>query len=195
MYIYLLRHGESTSDIEDRYGGDYDDHLTEKGLEESKQLAEKLVNKGIEIIYASPRIRALETADILRERLDCKHEVIQDLRERNSYGVLTGMVKAEAKEKYPDLVEAVKFYGNTIEGAEKYEEFTNRIKKVFEHLTSGPEQTIAIVTHGGPIRCFFREVLKLGEIETLGDCAIINLEKDGDYKIKYVEGILSEARI
>ena len=33
MLIYLARHGETTGDVEDRYGGDYDDHLTEKGTE------------------------------------------------------------------------------------------------------------------------------------------------------------------
>jgi broad specificity phosphatase PhoE len=31
MIIYLIRHGESTSDIDNLYGGDYDDHLTENG--------------------------------------------------------------------------------------------------------------------------------------------------------------------
>lgn len=31
MKIYLIRHGESTSDIKLRYDGDYDDHLTSKG--------------------------------------------------------------------------------------------------------------------------------------------------------------------
>ena len=33
MKIYLIRHGETTSDIEDRFGGDYDDHLTSHGVE------------------------------------------------------------------------------------------------------------------------------------------------------------------
>ena len=64
MKIFLIRHGETTGDIEDRYGGDYDDHLSEKGKQQSKELAEKLKNKGIELIFHSPRIRATETATI-----------------------------------------------------------------------------------------------------------------------------------
>lgn len=189
MHVFLLRHGESTSDIEDRYGGDYDDHLTSKGLAEARELAEKLADEGIEAIYTSPRIRAKETADVLTDILKCKIEINSDLRERNAYGVLTGMVKAEAKEKYPEMAEAVKFYGNTIEGAESYENFTERVKRVFEELTSTQHKTIAILTHGGPIRCFFREVMKLGELKSLGDCAVFELRKDDSgYKIGITDG-------
>lgn len=35
MKIYLIRHGESTSDVENRYGGTYNDHLTQKGKAQS----------------------------------------------------------------------------------------------------------------------------------------------------------------
>lgn len=34
MKIYLVRHGETTGDVEDRYGGWYDDHLTDRGKEQ-----------------------------------------------------------------------------------------------------------------------------------------------------------------
>ena len=54
----MIRHGESIGDVEERYGGDYDDHLTEKGRQQAKELAEKLGEKGIQLIYSSPRIRA-----------------------------------------------------------------------------------------------------------------------------------------
>ena len=49
MKIYLIRHGQTTGDLEDRYGGDYDDHLTEEGEQQAKRLAEKLASSGIEI--------------------------------------------------------------------------------------------------------------------------------------------------
>jgi broad specificity phosphatase PhoE len=50
MKIYIIRHGETTSDIENRYGGDYDDHLTEKGVNQAKDLSAKLADCGIQII-------------------------------------------------------------------------------------------------------------------------------------------------
>lgn len=180
MKLFLLRHGESTSDIEDRYGGDYDDHLTEKGMQQAREQADKLVGKGIEVIFSSPRIRATETAGILKSVLGCELKVIDDLRERNAYGILTGMVKSEAKEKYADKVELLKKYSYTIEGAESYEALCERVRSVLDELTSTQHQTIAILTHGGFIRCFLREVMKMGEIKSLGDCAIVELEKSGE---------------
>lgn len=179
MKIYLLRHGESTSDVEDRFGGDYDDQLTEKGVLQSKELAEKLADKGIEILFTSPRIRARETAEIVANRLGCALELVDDLKERNAYGILTGMVKSEAREKHPELVEHVQSYANTIEGAESYEHLTERVKSCMDDLLSRPYGIIAILSHGGFIRCFLREVMKLPEVHSLGDCAVMEFEKKG----------------
>ena len=51
MNIYLIRHGESTSDVKNKYDGDYDDHLTESGLQDAKEIAKKLDGKNIEVIF------------------------------------------------------------------------------------------------------------------------------------------------
>ena len=51
----MIRHGETTGDIEDRYGGDYDAGICPlKVLGKSKELAKKLKDKYIEILYVSP---------------------------------------------------------------------------------------------------------------------------------------------
>ena len=87
MKIYLVRHGETTADVEDRYGGDYDDHLTEKGTKQAKDLAKVLSGKGIELIYHSPKIRAVETAQIVAAELKVPLFVMENFRERNNFGV------------------------------------------------------------------------------------------------------------
>lgn len=189
MKIYLIRHGQTTGDVEDRYGGDYDDHLTEEGKLQAKNLAEKLADEGIEIIYCSPKIRAQETAEILRQKLNCKIETIDDLRERNQNGILTGMVRAEAKEKYPDLAELVKDYRNTLPNSEPYEDLRSRILKTWSELVESSNITIAVLTHGGPIRVIFREVLK--EEIKIEDCGYAVLESvDDELKMVKTEGIL-----
>ena len=190
MKIFLLRHGESTSDVENRYGGDYDDHLTEKGTSQSRGLAQKLLDKGIEIIFSSPKIRARQTAEILKDAFGCQFEIVDDIRERNHYGILTGMEKTEAAEKYPELVEKLKDHRHHIEGSEGYEDFLQRIERAIREITNTPYSTLAIVTHGGPIRAAFRDIFKFGElVSPLGDCAIIELEMGtGGYKIVNLEG-------
>lgn len=67
MKIYLIRHGESTGDIEKRYGGSYDDHLTEKGRQQIQETTEKLLGKNIEFIFSSTLVRAKEAAKIIQE--------------------------------------------------------------------------------------------------------------------------------
>lgn len=155
MKIYVIRHGQTTSDVEDRYGGDYDDHLTDLGVKQAQDLAGKIKSFGVEVIFASPRIRAQETAKIINKVLNVEIKTIQNLRERNQYGVLSGMKKSEAKDKYPEMVEEVKDRFKTIEGAEDYESFRKRIVDSFNEVAASGYKTIAVVTHGGPIRRIF----------------------------------------
>ena len=178
MKIYLIRHGQTTGDLEDRYGGDYDDHLTKEGEQQAERLAEKLANSGIEIIFCSPKIRARETADIVSKKIGCKIEVVNDVRERNMYGVLTGMVKAEAREKYPQHVEALKDHRHAVPESENYEHFGKRIRKALDDVAKLPYGTVAILSHGGPISFIFREILKLGDV-AIEDCGFVELEKNG----------------
>ncbi len=49
--------------------------------------------------------------------------------------------------------------------------------------------SIAVVTHGGPLRYIFRELLDFGEI-SVGDCSYVQLSaKDGSYTILEMDGI------
>ena len=181
MRIYLVRHGETTGDIEDRYGGEYDDSLSDKGIAQAKELAGKLRGKGIQIIFCSPKKRAVETAGIVNEILNVKLEVVSALRERN-YGVLTGLVKKEARKMYPKEVEKLEKneLHHNITDSEDYDSFRERVTGAFRKITSKTEyKRIAIVFHAGPIKCIAREIIRAGELE-LGDCAVLEVEKEKD---------------
>ena len=86
MNIYLIRHGESTSDTKNKYDGDYDDHLTDNGLKEAEIIARKLLDSKIQIIFSSSKIRAIETSEILKNALKCKMEVTENINEQDIYG-------------------------------------------------------------------------------------------------------------
>lgn len=180
MKIYLIRHGQSTGDVEDRYGGAYDDELSKKGKIQTQELANKLANSGIQILFCSPMIRAQQTAKILTGKLNCDIKTVKDLRERNKNGILTGMTKAEAKIKYSELVEKLKDYRNQIQGAESQEDFAERIKKAFMEIVSVDNySTIGIVTHGMPFWVIFGDILNDKGIVSLTDCAYAVLDKKG----------------
>ena len=188
MKIYIIRHGETTGDIEDRYGGDYDDHLSSLGIKQAQELGEKLRGRNIEMIYHSLKIRAVETAKIVSEIINSPIQEIGEIRERNAYGCLTGMIKKDAEEKYPEEVLKIKkdkLYHDVID-SEDYVSFKERVLPAFRDIMSDSQfESIAIISHGGPIGCFAREVLKLGELKRLGDCAIIELETS-DNEIKLI---------
>lgn len=189
MIIHLLRHGQTTGDVENRYGGDYDDHLTNLGQAQSKQLGESLIGKDIEQLYTSPRIRAQETAAIIADKIDLKAATLDEFRERNGYGILTGMTKDEAAQQQPDQVELLKDVHNAVEGAEPYVDFQRRITKALKTVSEERADRIAIVTHGGPIRLIFRDILKLGEIE-VSDCARIVLSAtNGNFELIETSGV------
>jgi len=180
MKIYLIRHGQTTGDVENRYGGAYDDELSNKGKIQADELAAKLGNSGIEILFCSPMIRARQTAEILKTKLNCEIKTIENLKERNKNGLLTGMTKDEAKIKYPKLVEKLQDYRNQISGAESQKDFVDRIKKAFMEVTGVKNYSvIGIVTHGMPIWAIFSDILNDNGIVDIADCAYAVLNKDG----------------
>lgn len=191
MNIYLVRHGQTTGDVENRYGGDYDDHLTALGVQQSRGVAEKLAKLNLEIIYISPKKRARETAQIIKENAGphIPLTVVPDFRERNRYGVITGLIKEDAASKFPDQVKKLEDEHTTLTNGEDYDIFGKRIKAALAKIHSGNYSNIAVVTHGGPIRYIFREILKKGEIE-IGDCAYAKLSNDnGAYTLLELNGI------
>lgn len=177
MNVFFIRHGETIGDVENRYGGAYDDHLTDKGVTQSRALAQQLKDVHIEAIYSSTLLRAKETAQILAEQFQLEPIFVPELQERNQYSFLSGMMKEEALRRYPTEVELLKDRRNTIEGAESYDDFSNRIQRVFEGIADSHEHsTVAIVSHGGPLRVLFRDILQWGELKEVSECAYVELE-------------------
>lgn len=176
MKIYIIRHGESTSDVKQKYDGDYDDHLTEKGIGEARMIAQDLKGKGIEIVFSSPKIRAQETSKVICDKLGCSYDIINNLAEQDIYGAFPELGKDQPEEEYRRLGEILANRGNVFEGAEAYADFKKRVIEAFSEVTEKGCRAVAIVTHGGPIRCFFREILKFGEFKNIGNGAIIEME-------------------
>ena len=167
MKIFLLRHGESVDDVEDAYGGIADYSLTDAGRRTAQELASKLSSSGIEILYSSPYKRAFETAGIVANTIKCDIKTIEDLRERNSYGVLSGVNKAKSKEIFGGVLAKLKgkagdYYSDElVVGAENVKDFDKRVKNAFEDVLkdASKQKTIGIVTHGNVTRSIYKNIL------------------------------------
>src|SRR6185436_11344226 len=104
MKLVLLRHGESTWNLENRFTGWTDVDLTAKGIEEARE-AGRLLREGgytFDVAHTSLLKRAIRTLWIALDELDLMWLPVHKdwrLNERH-YGALQGLNKAETAEKY-----------------------------------------------------------------------------------------------
>jgi broad specificity phosphatase PhoE len=98
--------------------------------------------------------------------------------ERDIYGAFPELSKDQPEEEYRRLGEILADREMTVEDVETHEHFLDRITRGFDEVHKSNYDTVAVVTHGGPIRCFVREILKLGELKRIGNGSIIELEVD-----------------
>lgn len=98
--IYVVRHGETDYNIEDRYLGRTDVPLNSTGRKQAKELAKKVQKLNIDLVISSPLKRTLETVQVVFP----DKEIIKDYHfiERST-GVYEGLTKQEAQNKFPEL--------------------------------------------------------------------------------------------
>jgi len=105
--LYLVRHGETEDNVNQILQGQTDGKLTTTGIEQAKELRDKLANNHFDAILSSDLQRAVDTAMILNEPHHLNIEQTKLLRERN-WGDFTGRFIPEIQEeKFPDNVEPI----------------------------------------------------------------------------------------
>lgn len=99
--LILIRHGETDWNVEGRWQGQADVPLNERGRAQAVQLAQELKDDGIDAIYSSDLIRALETAEKLSEATKLSVQIDRRLREIHQ-GEWQGMLVSEIQTRYAD---------------------------------------------------------------------------------------------
>jgi 2,3-bisphosphoglycerate-dependent phosphoglycerate mutase len=104
--LVLLRHGESTWNLENRFTGWTDVDLTPKGIQEGHEAARLLKDGGytFDVAHTSLLKRAIRTLWIVLDDMDLMWLPVHRswrLNERH-YGALQGLDKAETAAKYGD---------------------------------------------------------------------------------------------
>jgi len=170
--IYVVRHGESEDDLSNSYGGAANFPLTDHGRDQARASAAKLKSANIATVYASPLARAAESAFIIAKELgDLPLETIMDLRERNTYGLLSGHTRDRAQELFGYLTSELPYkpgeWPHCMPGGEEFEPFIARVRRAFEDVVrrarAAGHETVAIVTHGKFTLGLFTVVLELDD--------------------------------
>jgi probable phosphoglycerate mutase len=157
----MVRHGDTVLSAEDRFAGETDVELSEKGREEARRLAERLRGEKITAVYASPLGRTVETARIIAEPHHLQVQTCDGFREI-SHGHWEGMKRHEVEEKFPgEMAEWEKDpYTFAPAGGESGLAVTARaLPALIDLVRKHPGESILIVSHKATIRLLLSSLL------------------------------------
>jgi probable phosphoglycerate mutase len=161
--LILVRHGETAWNVENRWQGQKDSSLTDLGREQARRVAARLAAVKVSAIYSSDLGRAKEVAAIIAATHNLSVIESEDLRER-SYGVLEGKTSKDAAAS--EGVWFLRWQADHLRQAppagENEQMVGDRVMEALSQIAeSHPGQTVAISTHGGPIKIAFFRVLSI----------------------------------
>jgi len=147
--LFLIRHGETCFNLENRIGGD--SQLTENGRSQAMALARYFQKRFIPVIFTSDKKRTIETAEPIKDLQNhCSIIPLKEFNEIDS-GVCEAMSYEEIREKMPSIYASRKLdkYNYVYPGGEGYATMQGRIDKGIKKALylSGNAGNIMIVGH------------------------------------------------
>jgi broad specificity phosphatase PhoE len=167
--LYLVRHGETEWNAKKVNQGQSESFLTEKGIQQGKETAERLKNISFSEIFSSDMVRTQKTAEIIKLDREIIIQTSKLLRER-SYGrfegkhfdVLKNTLKDKLKER-ENLPENKYSSFRLAPDIETDEEVVSRfLIKIREIAVAYPKKNVLVVSHAGCIKNF---LIKIDYIE------------------------------
>jgi broad specificity phosphatase PhoE len=156
MQCYFVRHGETDFNKSGRIMGQLDEPLDQEGIEQSRQLAEK-IDSDFDLIFCSPMTRTKQTAEVINQKLKIPIEYRDEIRERN-FGSLAGESLAEMDQDTKQEIKQRDFdltYDYRPYGGESVEDVKARLQSFIASLKGRPEKKALVVTHTGIIRLMY----------------------------------------
>ena len=150
MIIYSARHGETVWNAQRRISGRTDVELTELGRSQAQTLAENMKDKSLDLIIASPMIRAQETAKAVARV--CGVPIITDERLiEQDYGIYEGVYMSAPE--FQKFLENKRRFAFRYPSGESMMDVAHRVYGFFHDIKRDYDgKTILLVSHGGVSR-------------------------------------------
>ncbi len=147
--LFLIRHGETFFNLENRIGGD--SGLTSNGIKQAEALARYFKKKNIPFIFTSKKKRTIQTAEpIQRLQASCTIVPLEEFNEIDS-GVCECMSYEEIRRQMPQVYYARKEdkYNYVYPGGEGYVSMKERVDRGIKKalFLSGGAENIMIIGH------------------------------------------------
>ena len=164
--LLVLRHGQSEWNALGRWQGQADIELTQQGISEASEAAEKLGT--FDLIATSSLQRARRTAQIIAAAHGVDDLIIDDRLKESYIGPWEGLTYDEIESGWPGHLNARKMP----EGFEPNESVLKRMTEVFIDLADKCRGGQAlIISHSGVIRTMRRSLhVTDSRLENLGGC-------------------------
>lgn len=158
----VVRHGQTGENVRGILQGWLDTPLDERGVRQSRAVADRLQDETFDRLISSDLQRALESAAPLGEMLKLPVEGTPALREWH-LGDLEGRPVRELQREYPEIMGAF-LRDPTAEievpSGETHGAFFARIAACLDALArENPGRRLLLVTHGGVLRAIYRHVV------------------------------------
>ncbi|KPK27845.1 MAG: hypothetical protein AMJ61_04300 [Desulfobacterales bacterium SG8_35_2] len=153
--IYLVRHGLTPANKENRFAGRTGINLSAEGIMQMHQVGKRLRDKNIAAIYSSPTRRTLESAEILGLLLNSPVSILAELNEINIPhwdGLTKDEIRQQYDEQYPTWLSAPQSF--KLLGCETLQQVQKRAVEAFKQVRERePGQNLLLVSHLIVLRC------------------------------------------
>ncbi len=154
--LYLIRHGQSTDNLEKCQSGWRQIGLTEKGKEEARAIGQRLKDHHFDQFYSSDLRRAKETQEEAFPGVEAKTTWL--LREIN-VGELEGKRAVDSTEKYGEIYTESKKHRNYIYFNGENKPLVRARAREFLKLMEKEEGDIAVFSHANFINCLIEDLV------------------------------------
>lgn len=157
MKLYMVRHGQSETNLARRFTGWAQVNLTEQGRADAARAGEYLKGISFDRIYASDLIRAVQTAQIALP--GCEPVQLSCLREIN-VGELERQLISECAERYGESFAVNRRSLHFVPyGGENQDMMRARVGRFLQMLEEDPCETVVAFAHAGTVQTVLELVL------------------------------------
>ncbi|MFM8707377.1 MAG: histidine phosphatase family protein [Planctomycetia bacterium] len=210
MRQYLVRHGESVSNLEGRVQGQADVELSELGHAQARRVADWISGVvaaaaesggAIGEIWSSPLKRARETAAVIAAAIGLPVRVEEQLAELHA-GIFQGHLWADLEAAFPDEVARWRSgdVDYVIPGGESRAQLAARGHAALETLAARDTTGMIVVAHGGLLTAALGSLIgrehpllaaaaerPFTRLPALANCSVTELEWPGPRLLRFNE--------
>ena len=183
--LFLVRHGQTLWNSENRFQGRLDSALTEQGQRQADANGRLLARHGVQRLLVSPLGRTTETAYIINSYTQAPIDFDDALVERDC-GAWSGLTFQDIQQQQPLAWQARLRapWEHRPPGGENLPDVVARIAPVVEGLLEGADGCVAIVSHGVVGKALLSHCLALAP----ADAAAVRQPNDVTYALTFHDG-------